>query len=148
MGRSPGEQLLGEAAGDRPHVRAVQHVAGRHLQPGLGHGLAVALLAAGAGGEPQRVVGVVADERDPLVAQRQQVAGGQAAALHIVGHDGGRLRPGVEQHHRHARARQAGEAGGAVGSDMIRRPSAVAAGQRSQVLVAVQGDSTLNSTRS
>ena len=137
--------------GDVSHVGTVADVARRDLQTGVGHRPPVALLPAGAGDEPERVGGIVADEGDALVAEVDEVLGRQAAAGDVVGDD--------RRHPRRlgCRAARSGPRTsasrsrlvGGTGSDMMSRPSA----RSRRVSVAKCSsrctvDSTLNSTRS
>src|SRR4029453_13360366 len=83
------EQALGQVPGHRADVGAVAHVARADGGGGGRHRLAVALLTGSAGGEAERVAGLVADEGDVLVPELDQVAGGEPAALDVVGDHGG-----------------------------------------------------------
>ncbi len=117
----------------------VADVARPHLERGVLHGLAVAPLPGAAGGEAERVVGVVADEGDALVPEVDQVAGGQAPALDVIGDDRGH--PGavaVQQDHGHARVGQPDQAPRGRGQRHDEQAvGPVPAGEGGEVLVAV-----------
>jgi hypothetical protein len=120
-------------------VRAVADVARADLEPGGLHGLVVAALPGAAGGEAERVVGLVADEGDVLVAQVDQVAGGQAAALDVVGDDEGHSGTmAVQEDHGDARVRQPHQAAGGRGQRHDQQAiGPVPPGQGRKVLVPV-----------
>ncbi len=99
-----GEQLGGELACRRANVRTVLHVLPLERHTGVGEGQGVPRFAVPAGDEAERVALRLADERDALVAQRQEVFGGDPAASAVVDDDARHRRVHrVDQHDRELR---------------------------------------------
>ena len=147
------EQLLGEPLGDgRGRAGRGATSSGRTGMPASReHLVGSPRSRRRARGEAERVVGVVADERDALVAELDQVPGGDAPALDVVGDDHRHaLTPGVDEDDRHAGARRAARArrrAAAATGRAARRPGRGRSARRS-ARRGGRGDSTLNSTRS
>ena len=96
-----GEQLGSELARRRADVRAMLHVPRLHRRAGVGEGAGIAGLPVAARHEAERVPLWLADERDALVAQRQQVVGRDPPAVAVVDDDARQRRVRrVDQHDR------------------------------------------------
>ena len=106
------QQLARQDRGRLAPVRGSSHELRVHLEPGRAERLLIADAPHGARGEPVVVVLEVAEEGDPLVAELEQVLGGQAAAGDVVGvHRRQALVRVVHEHHRHLGRGEAVEVG-------------------------------------
>ena len=133
------QQLFGEPLRDGAVVRSVAHELGAGREAGGAEHLAVAALARGTRGEAERVVGVVADERDALVTEREEVAGRDPPALDVIGDDHvDVLTPCVDEYDRNPGIREPFElAAGRWHREHEQTVGPIAARQRGEVLVPV-----------
>ena len=82
--------------------------AGSEVDAGRRERLEVALLAAGAGDEPERIVGRLADEPDATMPEVDEVAGRYSSAVAVVDGDAGEtLPPRVDENGRVRHLRRA-----------------------------------------